>query len=87
LLDRRCRRVSAALSGSDVERADRDLLHANGPGAGRRLLDASQIAGGTERKSVQVAILASRIAVGVGAIAVAVLVRISLDPLLQGRNT
>lgn len=45
------------------------------------------VASGIERKSLQVASLASRIAVGVGAIAVAVLVRIPLDLLLQGRNT
>jgi signal transduction histidine kinase len=44
-------------------------------------------AGGIERKSLQAASLASRIAVGVGAIVVAVLVRIPLDALLQGRNT
>jgi K+-sensing histidine kinase KdpD len=42
---------------------------------------------GTVRKSLRVASFASRIAVGVGAIAVAVLVRMPLEPLLQGRNS
>jgi K+-sensing histidine kinase KdpD len=41
----------------------------------------------TERKSLRAASLASRIAVGVGAIVAALLVRAPLEPVLQGRNT
>lgn len=44
-------------------------------------------AAGTERKSLRVASLASRMAFGVCAIALAIVIRIPLEPILQGRNT